>query len=187
MDLRGKRWIVHILLSLMVLAVVYYSMRFVLMSLYPVRYADIVVAESRRNALSPMLTWAVIRVESRFRPDATSSSGARGLMQIMPETGLWAAGEMGRELRIEELYDPGTNIAIGTWYLAELKREFGTVPAALAAYNGGRHNVRQWLQSGQWDGTMGGVEGIPFPETRYFVRQVMRDYRVYSWLYGRSL
>lgn len=154
--------------------------------LYPLRYTAIVAAEARKNALDPHLVAAVIRVESRYRPQATSSVGARGLMQVLPETGRWAAGRLGiHSFHPDQLFEPETNVAVGTWYLAHLRAEFnGNILAALAAYNGGRHNVHAWLQSGRWDGTLAGLGGIPFPETRHFVRAVMRDYHVYRWLYG---
>ncbi len=154
--------------------------------LYPLPYVPLIVAEAGRNGLDPLLVAAVIRVESRFRPDATSSVGARGLMQILPETGRWVAGRIGlRTFHPDQLFQPEVNVAVGTWYLAYLRTEFGgNLAAALAAYNGGRHNVRAWLKSGRWDGTVSGAGAIPFPETRYFVRAVMRDWRIYRWLYG---
>lgn len=165
--------------------------------LYPFPYRDIIVAQSGRLGLDPRLVAAVIRVESRFFPGAVSSVGARGLMQVLPETGRWAAGRLGLTgFRSEMLYDPVVNITIGTWYLAHLLDQFEGrapaagarlptgLPAALAAYNAGRQVVDAWLAVGVWDGTEAGANRIPFPETRAFVRRVLRDYRVYRALYG---
>lgn len=156
-----------------------------LRSLYPLPYRDLVAAAAARHGLDPCLVAAVIRVESRFHPGAVSSVGARGLMQVLPETGAWVAGRMGLQpFRAEMLYDPAVNVAIGTWYLAYLRDEFGgSLPASLAAYNAGRQPVRQWLAAGLWDGSERGLARVPYPETRRFVRWVLRDYRVYRLLY----
>lgn len=173
--------------------------------LYPFPYREIIVAQSGRHGLDPRLVAAVIRVESRFFPGAVSSVGARGLMQILPETGRWAAGQLGLTgFRTEMLYDPVVNVTLGTWYLAHLLDEYegrapagdggpsaagaarlrAGLPAALAAYNAGRQVVDAWLAAGVWDGSEAGAARIPFPETRAFVRRVLRDYRVYRALYG---
>lgn len=173
--------------------------------LYPFPYREIIVAQSGRHGLDPRLVAAVIRVESRFFPGAVSSVGARGLMQILPETGRWAAGQLGLTgFRSEMLYDPVVNVTLGTWYLAHLLDQYEGrapagdggpsaaggarlptgLPAALAAYNAGRQVVDAWLAAGVWDGSEAGSNGIPFPETRAFVRRVLRDYRVYRALYG---
>lgn len=154
--------------------------------LYPLDHAAAIAGAAERHGLDPLLVAAVIRVESRFRPDATSSVGARGLMQILPETGRWIAARMGlKPFHPDDLFRPEVNIEVGTWYLAHLRAEFGgNLVAALAAYNGGRNNVRAWLDAGRWDGTVSRAASIPFPETRHFVRAVMRDWRIYRWIYG---
>jgi len=154
--------------------------------LYPLPYSESVFAAAARHGLDPLLVAAVIRVESRFHPGAVSAAGARGLMQVLPGTGEWVAGRIGlRGFRAEMLYDPAVNVAIGTWYLAYLRDEFGgSVPASLAAYNAGRQVVAEWLAAGLWDGSERSADRIPFPETRRFVRAVLRDYRVYRLLYA---
>ena len=152
---------------------------------YPFHFREIIIAEAHKNELEPLLVAAVIRVESRFRKEAQSSRGARGLMQVMPETGLWVAEQIGMDAFTEDsLYDPSINIAIGTWYLQDLFCQFdGNIYAALAAYNGGRSNVNRWLKSGLWDGTIDQLENIPFPETRFFVLKVGKSYKRYQQLY----
>lgn len=170
----------------LVAAVLYIAVRFLAVQLFPVRYGELITREAARHNLDPLLLAAVIRVESSFRPDAVSVVGARGLMQIVPETGAWVAREMPWPgFHPDRLFDPAVNIPMGAWYLAYLRREFGgSLPAALAAYNGGRHNVRRWLDSGGWDGEAETVQAIPFPETRHFVRRVLINHRIYRWLYG---
>ncbi|NMB46643.1 MAG: lytic transglycosylase domain-containing protein [Firmicutes bacterium] len=150
---------------------------------YPFLYREIIVECADRERLDPALVAAVTRVESRFYPRARSEQGALGLMQLMPETAEAAAVELGLSFEREYLYDPQYNIRLGSWYLAQLLREFGDLKPALAAYNGGQGNVRTWLGTGIWDGSYNNLHQIPFAETREFVRRVFRDYRVYSLAY----
>ncbi|HHT47574.1 MAG TPA: lytic transglycosylase domain-containing protein [Firmicutes bacterium] len=152
---------------------------------YPFPYRDIIIGEAQKNGLEPLLVAAVIMVESSFNEEAKSPKGALGLMQVMPETGFWAAEQMQLELfSLEQLFDPHINIAIGTWYLAGLFRQFnGNLYAALAAYNGGRGHVSRWLREGIWDGTRESLNDIPFPETYNFVLKVERTYKQYKRIY----
>jgi soluble lytic murein transglycosylase len=158
-----------------------YIARFV----YPFHYRDIITMEAHKNELEPLLVAAVVWVESSFNKEAESSKGARGLMQIMPETGFWVAEQIGMDDFTEDkLYDPLVNISIGTWYLRDLFRQFdGNTYVALAAYNGGRGHVSRWLQNGLWDGSRDRLENIPFPETRLFVLRVEQTYRRYKQIY----
>jgi soluble lytic murein transglycosylase len=102
----------------------------------------------------------------------------------MPETGVWAAQQVGQEeFSAEQLFNPEINIRLGSWYLADLSREFNGNPVLiLAAYNGGRANVREWLAEGNLSRGQD-IDRIPFPETRQFVRKVLWNYRVYRFLY----
>lgn len=159
--------------------------RWLLYRWYPLTYEPIIQQRARENGLDPYLVAAVIRAESKFRPLAASPQGARGLMQIMPETGKWVAEQMQMPFHADSLYDPDYNIRIGCWYLANLLKEFdGDTVLALAAYNGGRNNVRKWLDERQWTGEPHTLDQIPFPETRNYVAVVLRDHKRYLWLYG---
>lgn len=156
--------------------------------IYPVYYREIIVRWATVHGLDPWLVAAVVRVESNFRPSATSPRGARGLMQLLPDTARWVAGQMGEKHFFEDLlYDPEANVRLGTWYLADLMREFdGRAPVALAAYNAGRGAVRRWLEEATWDGTEQAVGTLPYGETRRFVSRVMRFWRIYRWLYAEQ-
>jgi len=114
-----------------------------------------------------------------------SAKGARGLMQVMPDTGNWIAGELGiREFDPETLYDPMTNLKVGTWYLAFLRREYdGNLVLALAAYNAGRGNVSKWIGEQRWSGEEKDIDSIPFPETREYVKKVLHLYDKYREVY----
>jgi Transglycosylase SLT domain len=125
-----------------------------------VPYGSIIYRESVRNRLSPELVAAVVESESDFRVHLVSGKNARGLMQIIPETG--------RLLGCEHPFDPTENIAAGTKYLRYLLDRFGDQNVAVAAYNAGEGSVERF----------GGIP--PFAETQTYVRRVasrMHQYR----------
>jgi soluble lytic murein transglycosylase len=157
-----------------------------LRQLYPFCYRDQIVASSRANGLDPLLVAAVIRAESNYWTWAASRKGAMGLMQITPSTARWIAAQRGQaDFDERMLYDPATNIAMGCWYLRHLLDQFhGNLPAALAAWNGGRTNVTGWLTAGHWSGTAGDLADIPFGETRTFVGRVLSYLAWYQQLYA---
>lgn len=173
-------------MALLVVFALLYAIGPALRWLYPLRYAEPAVRYAEANRLDPLLLIAVMRVESRFDPGARSREGAMGLMQLMPETARWAAGQMKLpHVDAEELTDPELNLAIGAWYLASLYDEFNGDPVlALAAYNGGAGNVRRWLAEQKWSGHQETIHDIPFPETRSYVRKVLDVYSIYRWLYA---
>lgn len=152
---------------------------------YPFPYRETVMEHAKSRGLDPYLVAAIIKTESSFNPRATSPRGARGLMQVMPETGTWVAQKIGLSYYHPDLlYDPEINILIGTWYLADLYQTFHEKTIlVLAAYNGGRGNVHKWLEQEHWTGEESKLDQIPFPETREFVRKVLWNYRVYRYLY----
>lgn len=152
---------------------------------YPFPHQELVYRYSRQFGIDPYLVAAVIRVESKFRSEAESEVGARGLMQIMPETAKWAANQMQlQDYHPDRLYEPEFNIQIGVWYLTDLMHEFrGNTALAIAAYNGGRGNVRQWLQSSQWSGDVQSMDKIPYAETRRYVQDVLFNYQIYKKIY----
>jgi len=138
--------------------------------------------------LDPALLSAVILEESRFNPQAISSAGARGLMQVLPST----ANQIVQRIRVrpysdELLFDPETNLRLGSWYLASLWEEFkGKEALALAAYNAGPYLVREWIAKNPAAREDEFVENIPYPETRNYVIRVLSGARVYRLLYGAS-
>jgi soluble lytic murein transglycosylase len=153
--------------------------------IYPLQFREGLFREAQANGLDPYLVAAVIRIESHFRADATSTQGARGLMQIMPDTGEWVAAQMKIPFSPDRLYDPDYNLRLGCWYLAHLQQQFGgDTVLALAAYNGGRGTVTKWLNDRQWTGEHQTLEQIPFPETRQYVAKVLRDVGRYRLIYG---
>lgn len=152
---------------------------------YPWPYREVIERYAEANGLDPYLVAAVIRVESSFRANATSPKGARGLMQIMPSTGEWIASEMHlADFHVDRLFEVELNIKMGTWYLRHLTEQFQReLEVTLAAYNGGRGNVKTWLEQGIWSGQHSDIERIPFPETRKYVLRVLRTYAIYRELH----
>lgn len=152
---------------------------------YPYRYRAVIEKNAEMHDIDPLLVAAVIRVESRFHPEAESGKGALGLMQIMPATAEWIAEQLGESgFAPEMLHDPEVNIRFGCWYLSSLSREFdGRLPVIIAAYNGGRGHVSRWLEDGTWSGEYDDRSQIPFGETRHFLTRVWRTYRIYQYLY----
>lgn len=146
---------------------------------------ELIVYYAQVNQVDPYLIAAVIKTESNFNSKAVSSKGAVGLMQLMPDTAKWIAEQMGeKNFKTEDLYNPETNIALGSWYLANLQKEFkGDAIIVLAAYNGGRGNVKKWLEKKNWTGEHKTLDQIPFPETRQYVRKVLWNYKMYNYLY----
>ncbi|MFL6013250.1 MAG: lytic transglycosylase domain-containing protein [Gaiellaceae bacterium] len=131
---------------------------------YPLRYKAIVRGHAQNYDLNPALLAAVIETESKFRADAKSSSGAIGLMQILPSTAHGIAVHTGgSRFRTEDLYNPEINVRYGAWYLRHLLDKYDDERTALAAYNAGQDNVDHWRANGQ---------GIAFSETRHYVRRV---------------
>ena len=152
---------------------------------YPRTYAEYVEKEAKECHLEPALVYAVIKQESGFDPKCVSNAGAIGLMQIMPDTGEWAAKELGtNKFSTQDLLEPEKNLRIGTWYLNYLKRYFnGNDYLALASYNAGHRNVSRWIREGIWSGDSVKIEQIPFPETKKYLIKIILYRRIYSYLY----
>ena len=123
--------------------------------------------------------------ESKFKNEVHSHRGAIGLMQLMPETAEWIAGQIDdSSFSLDKLHEPETNIRYGVWYLASLKKEFeGNEILALAAYNAGRGNVHEWMEERGWTMDFSRVNEIPYEETRAYVASVLRNKVKYERLY----
>lgn len=157
---------------------------------FPLAYTDIVQREAARNGLDPAWVIAEIRAESVFDPQARSSADARGLMQLLPDTGRTLAAQLGLPWSgPDALLDPVTNITLGSVYLRQLLDRYGSQPAyAIAAYNAGPAAVERWraqrpaLDADFW------IETIPYRETRDYVARVLAFSVLYDWrLQGTAL
>jgi soluble lytic murein transglycosylase-like protein len=120
------------------------------------RVSQAIIEESLKRNLDAMLVLALIEIESRFQSSMISPVGARGIMQIMPETGRFLMDAVGRELGIhpatyhpESLDDPIINIRMGVYYLHGLRKQFRDLDLALIAYNGGPADLQNRLDTNQ--------------------------------------
>jgi soluble lytic murein transglycosylase len=146
---------------------------------YPLPYEHIVVGHARNYDLDPALLSAVIYRESKFDPKAKSSSGAIGLMQLLPDTARGIALHTGgNKFVVEDLYDPEINVRYGSFYLRRLLRKYDDERLALAAYNAGQTNVDKWIAED---------EGIAFPETEEYVEDVLELRDIYARAYSDEL
>jgi soluble lytic murein transglycosylase len=158
--------------------------------LYPRNYSDAIEGEAARNGVDPALVYALIREESHYDPASASPAGARGLMQLMPQTGRWIAGKLKRTgYRESELLSPLSNIQMGIWYLAHLAetmpREANRLDWLLAAYNGGPGNAALWRA--EWKKKGGQPEDhIAFAETRNYVTKVRKSYAQYRRVWNSA-
>lgn len=189
--MRFLRFTKYFWIGLIVLAIGFYagyhSKWFQQKVLYPFPYQDIVYHNSLKYEINPYLVAGIIRNESKFNSQARSPKGATGLMQLMPETAHWVATQTKQaDFSERDLEIPEVNIRLGTWYLAELKNEFeDNEVLTLAAYNGGRGNVKKWMAQFGWTYAFQEIEQIPFKETREYVQKVLRDKQHYQELYGQ--
>ena len=157
---------------------------------YPLMYADIILHVSGEYNLSPALVAAVIRNESSFRPSAESSVGARGLMQLMPDTAEWIAHKLRQEnYQFDLMYDPGTNVRYGCWYLNYLSSLFNGDPlCVVCAYHAGQGEISSWLANPLYstDGTTLNKDSLPDGPTKLYAGRVTRDYGIYQAKYFQN-
>ena len=154
----------------------------------PLRHDDIIRQQARDKDLDPALIAAVIYEESKFR-DQTSHAGARGLMQITPQTAEYIARKSGgTEFEQGDLATPQINIAYGSFYLRYLLVRYdGNDELAVAAYNAGETNVDRWVRAAGGADEFDKAEDIPFAETRSYVGDVLERREEYRDHYADEL
>lgn len=151
---------------------------------FPLAHQKQVISQSKQSKINPAWSFAVIRQESAFTPDARSGAGALGLMQLMPQT----AKQVARNLRIRmrgqnDLLNVNTNIKLGISYLKKVYDRFnGHKVLATAAYNAGHNRVKQWLPEESQAADLW-IETVPFEETQDYMKRVL----VYTAIYEQRL
>ena len=158
---------------------------------YPKSYEEFVYMYSDEYGVDENLVFAVIKAESNFQEDAVSHKDALGLMQIMKET----AEDVARKYNIEidfnnserEILNVQNNIKIGTKYLAGLLEKYKNIEVAVAAYNAGIGTVDNWIEKGIIKSDGSDIENIPYKETNNYVRKILRNYKIYQYLYKLPL
>lgn len=152
---------------------------------YQLHYQDTINNYAKRYALDAYLISALIREESYFNPEARSSAGASGLMQLMPSTASYIAQRRGIPYNgVTSLRNPEVNIHLGCAYLSDAKQLlYNDDLLAVASYNGGPNAVKSWRDSLNYRNFDEFIENIPYPETRDYVKKVYRSYWVYLNVY----
>lgn len=155
---------------------------------FPMAHESLVRLEANQQGVSPALIYGVIRRESAFDPNIVSSARAQGLMQLIPPTAKQVTRGLGLPpLSRKQIFEPETNIKLGTAYLNTLLKRFNQNYAlATASYNAGPHRMPKWapdypMEAAKW------VESIPFNETRNYVQAVLAYMTIYEYkLNGRD-
>ncbi len=190
MTVKKQRWaliLIPLLLVAIVLAVAAPTVKRVAeKALYPATYRETVEAESMQHGVSPSLVMAVIHTESHFNPQAVSSAGARGLMQVTPLTLEWTQmrSEALRGLTKDDLFEAEQNIRVGVFVLALLTESFSDTETVLAAYNAGIGTVSQWLEDDTYSADGKTLHTIPYPETAEYVKKVTAAQKKYQAIYN---
>ena len=155
-------------------------------AIYPLHYADEITTAAEEFDVPPSLIYAIVYTESGFNPQAISSAGAKGLMQLTDTTLEWAlkrADEADKHAP-EELFDPAINIHYGVYVLTLLEEQFESTETILAAYNAGIGRVNEWLKDPAYSDDGVQLKAIPYQETADYVRRVRETQKFYQNLYS---
>jgi soluble lytic murein transglycosylase len=150
---------------------------------WPAPYEAELLHATRSGQPTPELVYSIMREESGYRPHVVSVSGARGLLQLMPET----ASRVARDVSMspfdpDDLFTPAVNIELGSAYLGQLLARFnGNAAAAIGSYNAGPEAVSRWRPGATPEDIW--IEEIPYDQTRAYVKRVLRSLHVYRVLY----
>lgn len=146
---------------------------------YPLHYYETV--NQIKGSNNPIILQSIIKEESHFNPQAKSCVGASGLMQLMPTT----YNEITKNHSISgDIFNPESNLRAGSTYYGNLKKVLGNKDLyAISAYNGGIGSVTGWFSKLVYNDTDEFVEQIPYPETKNYVKKVLRTYWVYGNIY----
>ena len=148
------------------------------------QYDKLISSVAAEHQLDPMLVKAVVWRESRFDRQKVGSAGERGLMQLSPKAANeWAHENKIADFKLDQLFDPQTNLEAGSWYLRRAidhwQNESDPLPFALAEYNAGASRAQRWVGA---DGitTNEFLGNIDFPATRNYVKSILDRYAFYK-------
>lgn len=153
--------------------------------LFQTPYRDATRARAQEMNLDEAWVYGLIRQESRFVTGARSSSGAGGLMQLMPTTAQWVTSRLGIPWTTDMVNDVDQNLRLGTYYLNHVLIELGHPVLATAGYNAGPRRALEW-QPGEDIEAARYIESIPFSETRDYVKKVMTNAVHYARAFGQG-
>lgn len=178
------KFIRMIIIALVIVVVIFAINEYIIKDIiYPIKYKETIEKVSKEYNIDKYLIYSIIKVESDFNENAVSSSGAKGLMQIMDNTAI----EVGKKLEIDKfnvdmLYTPEINIQIGVKYFSILYNKYEDNILALIAYNAGQGNLDSWIKDQKVTDEQS-YYNLPFKETTVYWQKVMREYKIYSMLY----
>jgi soluble lytic murein transglycosylase len=148
---------------------------------HPYRYQELIETQAQLNNLHPAFIAAIVLNESSFNPQAESSVGARGLMQMMPDTAEWVHGKIaeGEEYSFDSMYDPTVNVRYACWYMRFLSERFRGDPVLVAAaFHAGQGTVQNWLNDSRYS-----EEDMMDGPTKSYASRVLNAYAVYKGLF----
>lgn len=176
-----KRFLKFVFAVVLFSVIVYLCTPFIMKTLYPLKYEDTIEMCSKKYGLDKYFIMGIISAESRFSEDAVSHKDAKGLMQLKDETAVWCAEKFNID---GEIYEPKTNIEIGSAYIRYLLDIFlGNKENALAAYNAGQGKVVKWLKNEAYSNDGKTLHTIPYKETREYIKRVQKRAEIYKKLY----
>jgi len=146
---------------------------------------------TRAAGVDPFLVRALIWRESKFNPTRHGEADERGLMQVQPDVGqMWAKANKIENFKDDDLYDPETNIRVGTWYLNRALKHWSLtddpVTFALAEYNAGRTNALKWVDPLAPLNHAAFLDRITFPATRKYVEIIQAKRDQYRTVFGKN-
>jgi soluble lytic murein transglycosylase len=151
----------------------------------PLAFPDLVASTARSRNVDPLLLMSLMHQESDFDPYAESVAKAKGLTQIIPQTGTEIATALGiKNFRQEDLFQPKENVQFGAWYFGERLKRNGQTARALASYNAGDGNVDTWTLPGRDDPDVF-AEFVPFAETHDYVKKILTYWWTNRYLWAR--
>jgi len=167
-------------LSLVILFVGIYSFNFIYVDVnYPIKYQELISEYSQKYNLDPKFVASVINTESGFNKNAVSSSGAVGLMQIMPNTAEYIADLLNEDFSEDKLFEAETNIKYGCYYLNYLNNKFSDEKVVLCAYNAGETTVSKWLKNKENSNDGIRLSKIPYKGTAIYSDKILNGEKFY--------
>ena len=183
-----KKALILLMLIVIVLIAIILNYNNILKMIYKTSYSNYVEKYAEEYNVDPLLIYSIIKAESNFDPDAKSSAGALGLMQLMPDTFEWLQTYYKDEndYKFEDLTDPAINIDYGVELLSILSKRYENEETMLCAYNGGLGNVDKWLDNKDYSDDGKTLKVVPFPETDKYRKLVEQNKSIYYQLYFKK-
>lgn len=152
------------------------------------RYLTEIEKNAKEFGIPEPILWSIVRNESDFISNSVSDSGEVGLMQLTPEQFTVICTDLlgDTEMNTGMLYDPATNLRVGTAWLSELYKKYGVWETVYAAYHAGTDQVDEWLLNPELVNELGRLQNIPDEETAEYVEEMTDSVRLYQKLYYQN-